>query len=334
MNPATEVAEAIEGAPSLWARLRHHLAVIYRLKHIVLMKDAADKFVPPQAWLLRLGPGVVIAYLALSALLYSYLEGWSFPDAFYFCCVAVTSVGYGDFVPTSDLSKAVYVVFMLFGLSLCASCLGLLAAKISSLFDSDSSDGMTKRCAALARPASLWRPGLGASGGHARPARRDARGRPRQRHRDVLRCVAELSLVIACGTVFVCVSEGWSVLDGVYWSVQTVTTTGFGDLPIEQEVTKRFAAWYILAGVSFFATSLTKIGGCFMAMEEDKRTHRLIQGRRLSPSGSPPAPPPPPTARVAAGGPSVERWPGHPLRRASPLRPLRGAQPALPMISL
>ena len=49
-------------------------------------------------------------------------------DALYFCVITVTTVGFGDFVPTSDASKLFVSAYVLIGLSLFSTCSNLWAS--------------------------------------------------------------------------------------------------------------------------------------------------------------------------------------------------------------
>ena len=42
-------------------------------------------------------------------------EGWAFLDAAVYATEALTSIGYGDFTPTTDSGKAFTVAYALFG---------------------------------------------------------------------------------------------------------------------------------------------------------------------------------------------------------------------------
>jgi hypothetical protein len=57
----------------------------------------------------------VLAYtlflLALGTLLFRWLEGWSWVDAFYFCAITLFTIGYGDLTPTTEVAKLVTVLY-------------------------------------------------------------------------------------------------------------------------------------------------------------------------------------------------------------------------------
>ena len=46
--------------------------------------------------------GIVIV---IGAVLYHFLEGWNWLDSFYFVVITLTTIGYGDFSPTTPITK-------------------------------------------------------------------------------------------------------------------------------------------------------------------------------------------------------------------------------------
>ena len=50
-------------------------------------------------------------------------DDWSWVDSFYFSVVAVTTVGFGDFAPTTDASKLFAVFYILIGVTIVATAL-------------------------------------------------------------------------------------------------------------------------------------------------------------------------------------------------------------------
>ena len=53
----------------------------------------------------------------ISSILFSIIEGWDFFSALYFTLVTVSTVGYGDFTPTSTLSRDLVILVILAGIS-------------------------------------------------------------------------------------------------------------------------------------------------------------------------------------------------------------------------
>ncbi|HQW06248.1 MAG: two pore domain potassium channel family protein [Flavobacteriales bacterium] len=66
--------------------------------------------------------------LALGTLVYHWLEGWSWIDAFYFSVITLTTIGYGDLYPVTDMGKLFTVVYIVMGL-------GLILGFISAVYD-------------------------------------------------------------------------------------------------------------------------------------------------------------------------------------------------------
>ncbi len=57
--------------------------------------------------------GAILCVLILGAFIFHFLEGWTYLDAFYFVTMTATTVGYGDFAPTSTLTKLITIIYSL-----------------------------------------------------------------------------------------------------------------------------------------------------------------------------------------------------------------------------
>jgi voltage-gated potassium channel len=66
-------------------------------------------------------------------------------------------------------------------------------------------------------------------------------------------------LLIAGGTWFYAVAEGWSVTDALYFSVVTLTTIGFGDLVPTRDLTRIFTVVYSLLGIGVLASLIASL---------------------------------------------------------------------------
>lgn len=70
--------------------------------------------------------GVAAAVLlTLGTVVYRLLEDWSWIDSFYFSSIAVTTVGFGDLVPTTDAAKLFTVFYVFSGVAIITSFLNV-----------------------------------------------------------------------------------------------------------------------------------------------------------------------------------------------------------------
>ena len=56
---------------------------------------------------------IMVLLLISGTIFYVYHEDWSYVDALYFCVMTMSTVGYGDLTPTTDLSKVFTIVYSL-----------------------------------------------------------------------------------------------------------------------------------------------------------------------------------------------------------------------------
>ena len=70
---------------------------------------------------------LVLLTLLSGTLFYSQVEGWSVVDALFFCVTTLTTVGYGDLVPTKTIAKLFTVIYIFAGLSIIAGFINTIA---------------------------------------------------------------------------------------------------------------------------------------------------------------------------------------------------------------
>jgi hypothetical protein len=71
---------------------------------------------------------MVLGWLLLGMRYFGKAEGWTMVEAFYFGIVTLTTIGFGDYVPTTPAGDAFHFLFCIFGLGLVATLLGALSA--------------------------------------------------------------------------------------------------------------------------------------------------------------------------------------------------------------
>ncbi len=61
---------------------------------------------------------MVIVLLGFGTLYFHKYENWSYVNSFYFSVMTLTTIGYGDFVPTKDVTKIVTSIYAIFGIGI------------------------------------------------------------------------------------------------------------------------------------------------------------------------------------------------------------------------
>jgi len=64
---------------------------------------------------------IVAAFFVLlitGTIIFHFLEGWKWLDAFYFSMITLATVGYGDFTPKTDLGKIFTMFYVISGIGI------------------------------------------------------------------------------------------------------------------------------------------------------------------------------------------------------------------------
>ncbi|CAL4993415.1 unnamed protein product [Urochloa decumbens] len=147
-------------------------------------------------------------------------------DALYFTVVTMTTVGYGDLVPSSDASKLLACAFAFAGAALVGASLSKAADYLV-----EKQESLLFRALHLRRAAD-------------RRALRDMEAN-KIRYK-LYTAAALLAAALASGTAFLVVAEGMRPVDAFYCACATVTTLGYGDLSFTASAAGRaFAAGWI-----------------------------------------------------------------------------------------
>lgn len=77
----------------------------------------------------------ITGLLVAGTLIFYYLEDWTLVESFYFTVATLTTVGYGDFVPSNDISRIFTALYILSGVALALAALGLIGASYVEIIE-------------------------------------------------------------------------------------------------------------------------------------------------------------------------------------------------------
>lgn len=172
-----------------------------------------------------LGVGTICFYVVRNQLTGKKTNGVL--DAVYFCIVTMTTVGYGDLVPSSKASKLLACAFVFTGMALV--CL-ILSKAADYLVD--------KQEVLLVRALNMRKKLAYAE------VLKEA-----ETKRTIYKCIVVfiiLLVLIIVGTIFLYTVEKLDPVDAFYCVCSTITTLGYGDKSFSTEGGRVFAIFWIL----------------------------------------------------------------------------------------
>jgi len=70
--------------------------------------------------------GLMVCFILVGGMAFVLLEGWTYIEACYFSACTLMMIGFGDYLPSRDISRLVTMVFIVLGLGVAASLIALL----------------------------------------------------------------------------------------------------------------------------------------------------------------------------------------------------------------
>jgi hypothetical protein len=186
-------------------------------------------------WIGLLALPIVVLYLFLGSLMFISIEGFEARDSWYFCVTMLTTVGYGDFSPATDAGKIGAIFYIMIGLSLVTTCIGIIFARSADLTAKSESPSSVKLPTVNSQ---IWK---------------------------MARALMYILIVNIVGALWAHFHDGFSWLDAFYWSLITSTSVGFGDLETS-DATRNFNIAYMIIAVGVVANgfgTLVEVIGVF-----------------------------------------------------------------------
>ena len=70
---------------------------------------------------------VILLLVIIGTVFFMYAEGWNLVDSIYFTAMTITTIGYGDMVPTHQASKIVATVYAVISIPIAIFAIGIIA---------------------------------------------------------------------------------------------------------------------------------------------------------------------------------------------------------------
>ncbi|XP_043469260.1 potassium channel subfamily K member 18 isoform X1 [Leptopilina heterotoma] len=78
---------------------------------------------------------ILLGYIFIGATIYHFWEdNWSFFESFYFVFISMSTIGFGDYVPTHPIYMMCSIIYLVFGLALTSMCINVVQVMLSDHF--------------------------------------------------------------------------------------------------------------------------------------------------------------------------------------------------------
>ena len=75
---------------------------------------------------------LALVMVSVGTFIFPHLENWSYVDSFYFSTVTLTTIGYGDITPKTDVGKIFTSLYAFFGIGIMLYILGSVVGEYAS----------------------------------------------------------------------------------------------------------------------------------------------------------------------------------------------------------
>ena len=237
---------------------------------------------------------IFFLYFFVGGLFYRHVEGWDSLTCMYFQVVTMTTVGYGDFSPTTTGSRIFTIVFIVTGIAIVGRIVNDFAeyvveyaerkaerrdAKRKKLDDvaKKNKERLLKEQARDAQPES--------SQGEAAAAPAQVPP-PQQPHSHATKLSHySTKIVFSLGSIFVCLfmgamfyhtNEDWDFTMAFYFCVVTMCTVGYGDTALTKPSSRAFTIFYIMSSCVLVTLAIGNLAGISIQIKSEKKKLRML----------------------------------------------------------
>lgn len=218
---------------------------------------------------------ICICYFIIGVVFYSQNEGWNTIDCVYFITVSTTTVGYGDFAPSTDPARLFTTFYVIFGILVVLNS----ANKVIQYFVVKKTQKYILRCIdAMVRfyyRKCVTKP-MG-DGGQSHGQEVGGTSLNTSSWFKLTFSAMLLGGMITGGTIFFMANEGFSFISALYWTVCTMLTIGYGDLSLKNESTRVFLTWFIWVCVIVYVIAITNVAHTFEELKAEALRYEILK---------------------------------------------------------
>ena len=214
-----------------------------------------------------------ILYLAAGTFVFPLLEtDWTYVDSAYFSVVTLTTVGYGDLLPTTPLSKAVVVVYGLLGIVYIGAAVGIIGSAIM--------EQMNKKMATMSKVVP---PSAKKNIENANKRKKNCCSCSRRatgRMKTIFTSLLLITFNVGGGAAFLFWYEDQDLGDMIYLGFISLLTIGYGDFSPQTQGGRLFGIFWIMLGTVIVANFLGIFAG-FIIEDKQEKLRQEILTRKL-----------------------------------------------------
>jgi len=231
-----------------------------------------------------------VCYYVIACVVLVNAEGWTVVYSIFFTTVSLSTVGYAH-SPATTVGKIFAMFWVLLGIICVFSMVIKGADKVMAFAQkramqrfAESLDTQDELCpcgntfladVTVCRKCGRRRPRIQADPGYLQSVNHDTK---------MAFCFGLLPIIVLAvlGCLWVRFVEDFSWIDSAWWSFQTVTTCGYGDLDLHKESTLLFACVFILLAVSIVTVAIGSIGVVLNNAELERKNHEVWKNMDLT----------------------------------------------------